>query len=235
MVFLRIFLAVIFFSTTPLVTAQASSHRSMVKIFSNYQLTTDQFVHHLIDKNWDDALTATNSLIEQSAYLLDLGKQRHNSTWTYYANNLYNHCLELSKIVQEHNGVDAVYIVTILLNHIGQIQSSNPRWLRSYLNEQINLLEQGFQARDRYMVRNAAEIIHSSADKIILSVSSSEHVYRHTYWKGNIAVINRLGDAIIGEVNQGNWQDVGSKIQHIKHIIKKWSDSFYPLPEGELL
>lgn len=211
--------------------SQATEYSELNGLFDHYDHTIEKLVRALVGKKWHEALAITQSLTDQSRNFLDMGRKNKNPTWTYYASNLFHHCLELEQIVGRNDGVAATYIVAILIDHIAQVQSSNPYWLRQYLNQQVATLEAGLAKHNHDAVRNAAEIIHTSANKIVLSISSAPKTYRHTYWKSSVVVINKLGDDIIGEVNQNDWSLVPGNLNRIKHALQRWNESFYTVEE----
>ncbi|HIJ82837.1 MAG TPA: hypothetical protein HPQ00_01390 [Magnetococcales bacterium] len=224
--FLTLLLCSIFVSV-----GHANNYAELDRHFSNYEQTLDRFVRALDARQWPEVLSLTQSLTQQSQQLLHIGRQANNPSWTYYSSNLYHHCLEMEQAATQKNGVESIYLFSTLLNHLDQIQSSDPFWLRHHIRRQLEILEQGIAAKNLDAVRDAAEIIHTSANKIILSISSSPKTYQHTYWKNNIIVINRLGDTIIGETNQGDWSKVAENLFHIQHVLEKWFDSFNDLKE----
>lgn len=209
--------------------------KALDDVFFRYEKTTNALIEAMDSHDWDKMAKLAKRITQQSQHLKILGGMRKNSSWIYYASNLFHHSLELVHTIDDRDGVEAMKIIITLVSHIGQIQSSHPVWLRHSVWGQVKALKKGIDHRDRGMVRNAAEVIHTSANKILLSVISSPKPYRHTYWKGNIIVINRLGDAIIGNVNRGDWSEVSEHFKRVVHMISRWSDSFYLPYEGGVL
>lgn len=218
------FVCLFFFASAPV--AKANTYEVIDRLFLDYDQTLDHLIAALDTKQWPDIQTITKSLTQQSQQFLRIGRRDGNPTWTYYSSNLYHHCLEMERSANEKNSIELFHLAAILLNHIEQIQSSDPYWLRHYIHQQLDILEQGLKTHNLPSVRDSAENIHTSANKIILSISSFPQAYQHTYWKSNIIAINRLGDAIIGEITQGNWSRVSEHLVHIKHVLEKWTDSF---------
>ncbi|MEO5377633.1 MAG: hypothetical protein H7832_07630 [Magnetococcus sp. DMHC-6] len=213
---------------TSLQPAFAMRNANLTLLFNQYQTTLDQFIHELSKRSWQQAENQASSLLEQSQNFLKLGLQNENHTWEYYASNLVHHCLELQEAVKGEDSVEAIYLTAILLSHIGQIQSSVPRWLADYMNDQIQIIETSLQTRNTKAVRDAAEIIHDGASKIIFSISSAPHEYTHTRWVTNIEDMNRLGDALLGEVNDGQWENSKQKLEQIRFLYHQWVTSFQP-------
>ena len=199
-------------------------------LFNNYQRSMNSYVQALSRNDWQSAYQKATQLKEQSEHLHQLGIESGNKVWEYYASNLLHHCIELTETSLAHQKAESIYLVAVLIGHIDQIQSSNPFWLRHHVGLQIRILEDALVSRNKAEARNAAEVIHTAANKILLSVTSSPGSYKHSYWTGNIIRMNGLGDQILGEVNQGDWDDIPAKLSHIKHIYDKWSSSFQEKP-----
>ncbi|MBF0141291.1 MAG: hypothetical protein HQL74_13560 [Magnetococcales bacterium] len=216
------------------VGAVSVDNKVLSQLFQSYETDTKTLVRVLsamIRKGetpdlWDEAHKITISLRDQSSHLLELGKHNHNPTWEHYASNLYHHCLELEEAIQHGNGEENILLVAILISHLGQIQSANPRWLKWYLNNKLQTIFTGIDSRDKEAVRDAAEILHESASKILLSASVVPEVYTHQNWRRNIHQVNELGDTILGDVNNGNWEKAMENAYLIKHIYLRWAGSF---------
>ena len=206
----------------------------LTQLFLRYEADTSNLVDALSTMMatggtptlWNQARQVAVNLKQQSFHLLQLGKHHHNPTWEYYASNLYHHCLEMEEAILRNDGRESIFLIAILVSHIGQIQSANPRWLVWYVGEQIHILESGIKNRDKVSARNASEIIHTSANKILLSASIVPEVYTHLNWRRNIVQLNGLGDTILGEVNQEDWQRTKKKVDLIKHLYLRWKNSF---------
>ena len=205
---------------TPLFNEYEANTNALVKIFATMMRKGGT------DFLWTKARRITEALKKYSFQLLQLGKEYNNPTWEYYASNLYHHCLELEEATLKNNGEESLLLVSILVNHIGQIQSANPSWLVWHVGEQIKILESGVQNRDTIRVRDAAEIIHTSASKILLSSSIVPEIYAYLNWRRNIIRLNDLGDSILGEVNQGDWSGVQQKVTMIKYLYARWKQGF---------
>lgn len=206
----------------------------LTHLFLHYETDTNRLVDLLSTmmntggppNAWGQVHQLAVVLREQSAYLQTLGKRTHNLTWEYYASNLYNHCLELEEAAKLGDGRESIFLVAILVNHLGQIQSANPQWLKWYLNKQIRILDTGIDLKDQGTVRDAAEIIHTSAGKILMSASVMPELYVHQNWQRNMQQLNRLGDIILGDVNRGDWEKVQENTILIKHLYLRWANSF---------
>ena len=191
-----------------------------------YEQTLDEYIHAMTQGKWTLAYDMAIVLTQQSETVLEMAKTQKNLTWEYYASNLLHHCQELQESTTDHNSVSSVYLTAILISHIGQIQSANPRWLRVHLLRQLHKAEEGFRQKSAKQVRNAAEIIHTGAGKMVSSATLSRDVYLHTRWVGTITDLNRLGDALLGEVNENNWSEGEEKLQRIRFLIEQWASSF---------
>lgn len=208
-------------------TVLAIENDLLTTIFKNYEESTNLFIQQMHKGEWESAQSVAVELGVQSAFIHQLAVKEDIQVWENYASNLRNHCRELEHAAQQQNVVQATRLVAILIGHIEQIQSANPLWLDFHLSSQLNILEKSIRLKDAGAARDSAEAIHTSATKIALSVMSAGDMYHHTRWLSNIQEINGLGDAILGEVNQGKWEDVGEKLAHIRHIIGKWQSSFW--------
>ncbi|MBL7047971.1 MAG: hypothetical protein ISR96_00380 [Nitrospira sp.] len=211
-------------SINPL-SADATDNATLSTLFEKYEVTMDQYIKDITSGEWNRAYANANSLINQSKTLHDLAIADQNEIFEYYASNLYHHCLELRNVSMNKNAVEAIYLINILLGHIEQIQAANPFWLKEHVRNQILILEKAISVHDKNAVRDSAEIIHTSAIKITLS-ALNPNVYMHTRWLSNVVGINRIGDEIIGDVNNDNWDNIKDKFIHIKHIFNRWYSSF---------
>lgn len=210
----------------------AVDNKALSDMFDSYEESTDIFILQMYEREWENAEKTARELGRQSAIIHELGIQEDISVWKYYASNLRNHCAELEQAAHQKDFVEATHLVAILISHIELIQSANPLWLDYHLSTQIELLESSIDAKDAEVARDAAEVIHTSAAKIALSVMNAGNIYRHTRWLSNIQQINGLGDTILGEVNRNEWQKIPEKLSHIKHIVQKWHSSFRPHTSG---
>ncbi len=204
----------------------AIENSRLTNVFSTYDKAIDDYISAFTSPDWKKAETLANQLSQRTKELHDLALSAQNKTWEYYSSNLINHGDELLKATRRKDKVEITYLISIHISHLAQIQSANPRWLREHVIGQISNIEEGILTRDRKSVRDAAENIHTSAIKIILSVSNTQAIYKHTRWLGNINSINQLGDEIIGEVNHNNWAGISPKLNRIKHLVTRWTDSF---------
>lgn len=208
------------------------------RLFLRYEADTKILVEFLSGmmikgvspSRWEEVRRLAVDLREQSSYLLKLGRRARNPTWEYYASNLYHHCLELEEVAQAGNGRESIFLAAILISHLGKIQSANPQWLKWYLNEQMSILFNGIENRDKETVRDAAEVMHESASKILLSASIVPEQYAHHNWQRNVHQINELGDTILGDVNRGDWEKAHDNATLIRHIYLRWANSFKESP-----
>lgn len=215
-------------------SADSVGPEDLSRLFQNYKTDTlalvDVFATMMTAGGtpplWAQAHEIVVRLEKQSSWLLTLGRKNRNPTWEHYASNLYHHCLELQETTQRGDARESLLLAAILISHIGQVQSANPRWLVWHVSEQLRILQTGIQSRDKDTVRDAAEIIHESANRILLSASVVPEVYRHQNWRRNIHQINGLGDTILGDVNQGEWEKVLENAILIEHIFLRWAESF---------
>lgn len=207
--------------------AQADDHlESLSKHFRDFELRIDAYLEALWLRRYDVAEREVSRLTQHAVLLRRLGEDSGNESWDYYASNVFNHTLELLDSTKRQDGVEAIYLTAILLNHLGEIEASSPEWLRFHLKKQLSILDQGIAAHDASMVRDAAEIIHSSAQNIMLSAATSGHVYRHTRWTESIVQINGLGDQIINQVNRGEWGSVPELRNQIVKLVARWEGAF---------
>ncbi len=200
----------------------------MSEVFTKYKSTINNFIISITTPSWNDATTLSQDLIQQGQELKDFGKQANNATWEYYASNLINHSMELQIACKNHDSVEAIHLLTILTNHIGEIQSSIPVWLQEYIGIQIETLKQSIANKDQKLTRDTAEILHTSAHKIILSASTSRQSYRHTRWLTNILDLNRLGDELLSDANQNDWETHTQHLKRIESLYVSWKDGFHP-------
>ncbi|MBF0144526.1 MAG: hypothetical protein HQL59_13855 [Magnetococcales bacterium] len=200
--------------------------------FDRYEASIQAFVVALNTQDWEGMPSLAAQLTRQSEVIVGLGSRLGNDAWSSYASNLVHHCEELELAVGRKDGVESLYLAATLINHIGEIQSSHPVWLRHFVLLQLQKLEEGLRQRDPHAVRDAAEAIHTSANKIVLSVGSSPGLYRHTYWKRGIIVVNRLGDGIIGGINDGDWSGIPGQVTRIRVAVEKWTESFKDKADG---
>ena len=202
----------------------------LTEAFEEYEAKIAAYVTAYSADDWESAMSNAVNLRALSQRLNGLARQDKNSLWESYSSNLYHHSLELIQASERKDPIASTYLVAIHLSHLQEIQSANPRWLREYVTENIRIMERSIALRDQQAVRDAAEIVHASAIKILMSVGAGEEVYVHTRWLATITQVNSLGDEILGEVNQGRWDKIQDKVKHIKYIIAKWTDSFVPIP-----
>lgn len=211
----------------------AVDNETLSNTFNNYEASTDTFILQMYNREWEDAAKTAQNLGRQSDAIYEMAMLEDIPVWKNYASNLRNHCLELEQAANQKDIVEATRLIAILISHIELIQSANPLWLDYHLSTQIALLENSIVLKDAEVARDAAEAIHTSATKIALSVMNAGNRYSHTRWLSNIQQINGLGDAILGEVNRSEWQNIPEQLFHIKHIVQKWHNSFLLHTSGQ--
>ncbi|MBF0382056.1 MAG: hypothetical protein HQL69_13615 [Magnetococcales bacterium] len=211
------------------------SNSQLTELFNDYEAETDTLVGILANmmknggdnsRQWTKVHKIAVTLGKKSYHLMKLGILDDNPTWEHYASNLYHHCQELEEAALQKDGKESIFLVAILVSHIGQIQSANPKWLRWYLGDVVKTLEKGIANRDKDSSRDASEILHTSATKILLSASIAPEVYKDTNWRRNISQINGVGDAILGAVNKDHWDGAQEQALLIKHILSRWVEGF---------
>jgi len=199
---------------------------TFTQTFGSFEGTVEQFVEVLVNQDWQQAKSLAENILQQSQALKEMAEADDNNLWLFDATNTWHHSEELLEAIDGKDAVEAVYLVGTLTAHIGYIQSNNPLWLREHIRGQIDLIEQGIKNKDQEMTRNAAEITHVSANKIVLSAGLQKDLYKHTRWLTDVRQMNRLGDHIIGAVNSGDWQSPLDDLQQIKLSFNKWDKSF---------
>ncbi|MBF0427469.1 MAG: hypothetical protein HQL94_00990 [Magnetococcales bacterium] len=227
----RVLLLVIFMLAPMLLPAANTfgvSNNVLNEKFDLYEKTLQQLITAITQTSWSESEHLALSLTHQGQELLALGHTDNNAIWEYYASNLIHHGVELQEASKKHDTLEAIRLFATLTNHIGEIQSAIPAWLLDYLNQQIKILEQGIAEHDPKRIRDAAEILHNAANKIILSASTSRQSYRHTRWITNILDINRLGDELVGDINNDDWDTRKQHLQKIKTLYATWKDGFHP-------
>ncbi|NGZ05977.1 MAG: hypothetical protein G8237_06430 [Magnetococcales bacterium] len=198
------------------------------QLFVRYERQLDAFIVALTHQEWSDADDHAEELIALGKELMWLGRGEQNSTWEYYASNLVHHGQELQDACWKQDSREAIYLVSTLINHLGEIQAAVPVWLLDHLEKQVHTLEDAMANRDRRAIRDAAEVIHSAAHKIILSASTSRQSYRHTRWLTNLLEINRLGDLLVGDAPGEDWAAYEGYLRRIQSIFVTWKDGFHP-------
>ncbi|MBF0211993.1 MAG: hypothetical protein HQM00_00370 [Magnetococcales bacterium] len=214
----------------PVMPASAIDNDTLNVAFERYERRIDLFIRHMTQQSWIEAELTAISLTELGEELLTLGKAENIPTWEYYASNLTHHGQELQEACKRQDSHEAVYLIATLINHLGEIQSAIPVWLLEHLRKQILELEQGIANQNHKTTRNAAEVIHNSAHKIILSASTSRQSYRHTRWLTNLLDLNRLGDQLVGGESHGDdWTAYEGHMKRIQSIYATWKDGFHPV------
>lgn len=193
---------------------------------SSMERLVDSYLTSLWERRFDEAEQTVGKIARQSAILHGLGEAAHNMSWVFYANNILHHAQELSTSTKRHDGVNAFYLASTMLNHLGEIEASIPEWLRYNLDQQLHRLDHGIADQDKRLVRDAAEEIHTSAHKMLMSVASSGHVYRHTRWTGGIIQLNGLGDALIDHANHDRWDEIPAIREKVERLVERWRASF---------
>lgn len=206
--------------------AQALDNATFDKLFSEYDESLETFVTALTSGNWSGANTEAAKIVAQSKHMMELAKKDTNKNWIYDVTNLYHHSEELKEASEEKDAVESVFLVGILAAHIGYVQSANPKWLLEEVGKKIAVMEKGITEKNREATRDAAEIVHSSSNKIVLSSGTMKHIYVHTRWLGDIRKLNGWGDSIIGEVNSNDWKSPAKKLPKIKRAYGKWKKAF---------
>lgn len=206
--------------------ALAVDNPTFTKLFQEYDASLDAFVKTLVAADWAKAKPQADDLEAKSNNLRQLAEKDANKNWLFDVTNLYHHSQELQEAVKEKNGVESVYLVSTLISHIGYIQAANPLWLKEYIGQQIKVAEAGIPAKKQEETRDAAEIIHTSANKIVLSAGTMKEVYAHTRWLDDVREMNGLGDSIIEDVNKGDWNAPVEKLVKIKLAYDKWVKAF---------
>ncbi|MBF0340091.1 MAG: hypothetical protein HQL95_03905 [Magnetococcales bacterium] len=196
--------------------------------FDRFEKHLDDFIVSLTRREWFEADKSATALMQMGNELLKIGQHENNSTWEYYASNLVHHGQELQTACWKQDSREAIYLISILINHLGEIQSAAPVWLLSHIDRKIHELQQGIATHDRKRTRDAAEVIHDSAHKIILSASTSRQHYRHTRWLTNLLEFNRLGDQLVGDDMGNDWATQEDHLKRIQSIFATWKDGFHP-------
>lgn len=209
--------------------AAAVPNSQLSELFTRYEQHLDDFIAALTEKDWGRADERAGDLIGLSRELMRMGRSEQNTTWEYYASNLLHHAEELQEVSWKQESREAIYLVSTIIHHIGEIQAAIPVWLLDYISRQIQELEDAVAARDRKRMRDAAEVVHNSAHKIILSAIISRHSYRHTRWLTNFQEINRLGDQLVGGVDGNDWLSHEENLKRIQSIFATWKDGFHPV------
>lgn len=204
----------------------AVDNSTFTQIFDKYQSTLNEFVKQLIARNWAAAQTLSDDIEVQSLNIKKLSEQDTNNNWRFDAGNTYHHAQELKDAAKSKDAVECVYLVGTLVAHIGYVQAGNPKWLLHELGTQINNVEKAIKDKNKDAARDAAEIIHTSANKIVLSAGVQKEVYTHIRWLDSVRQLNHWGDEIIGMVNQGNWAGPQELIPKIRLSYTKWEKSF---------
>ncbi|MEO5331414.1 MAG: hypothetical protein H7839_05270 [Magnetococcus sp. YQC-5] len=196
--------------------------------FDQYETKLDAFIHAMNQSSWSEAEQLASTLTNLSEELMAMGQKNKNPTWEYYASNLTHHGQELQEACKQQDPDTSVHLVASLINHLGEIQSAIPVWLLEYLSQRIKELELGIDQKNAHQTRDAAEILHTAAHKIILSASTSRQSYRHTRWLANILDLNRLGDELLTEPENNDWNISKQHLQKIKALYAIWQDGFHP-------
>lgn len=220
---------------TPAMSASTIGNATLTRLFVEYEQNIHSYIEKVTQQQWAESGIIAESLHKQSKHLIDLSKLSQNPVWEFYASNLTHHCTELIDANLAKDQVEIHYLIAILIDHIGQIQAVNPNWLREHIADQIQQIKEGLLRKENNRVRDAAETIHTSASKIVLSAVLARNAYKHIYWQTTIVQINRLGDTIIGEVNANNWQHIPKHLIHIEHLYGKWANSFIASTNAQAL
>lgn len=190
----------------------------------------------IIQKEFIDAQKVARGMLSHSSALQkstqkDIGK--NNKTWNYYTTNIYHHNLELIKLLQIEDSVGAISILATITHHTGDLQATVPLWLKRLLFKHLDALQRGVINHQMDDVRNAAEFIHNSTNRLLLSIASRPDAYRHTRWADSVSKLNSLGDSIIPLSEQGEWALIDEKTREIAFLIKRWSDSLHTILKSE--
>lgn len=204
----------------------ALDNATFTKVFSEYDEALEKYVTKLVGGDWPGAAVEAEGVVNKSREMKELAEKDSNPNWLYDVTNLFHHSQELVEATKGKEAVEGVFLVGILEAHIGYIQSANPEWLKVEVGRNIEIIEQGIAKKDQKSVRDAAEVVHSSSNKIVLSSGTMKHVYNNTRWLNDVRQMNGLGDAIIGEVNSGDWEGPARKIVKIKEAYDAWAKSF---------
>ncbi|MBF0144090.1 MAG: hypothetical protein HQL59_11605 [Magnetococcales bacterium] len=209
-------------------TVLALDNDSFSRLFTSFEETSEAFIQAFTEGKWPQASVIARELERQGDELSRLADKDENPNWKYDASNLHHHSSELVEAADGKDAVESVYLIGVLLTHLGYLQSANPQWLIEHVGKQIDVLEDAIKRKDREAARNSAEIVHSSSNKIVLSSGTQRNRYIHTRWLNDIRQLNGWGDAIIGDVNGGDWQGPNEKLPKIKRAFNKWKRSFFP-------
>ncbi|MBF0306213.1 MAG: hypothetical protein HQL41_11255 [Alphaproteobacteria bacterium] len=207
-------------------SARALDNAVFTKSFVDYEEAVDRFVKLLVTADWAKAEPVASEIEVKSKMLKELGEKDTNQLWLFDVTNLWHHSKELIDAVKSKEATECVYLVGTLTSHIGYIQAANPLWLRGYLSDQMKALEDGIQTKNQQKARDAAEILHVSAAKIILSAGLQNDLYVHIRWLPDVREVSRDGDSIIEQVNGNDWEGPKAGLAKIKAAMAKWDKAF---------
>lgn len=202
---------------------------TMNDYFSQMERQIEETIHAITRQEFAEAEQSALVLVQLFARLKE-AEMVHipldNSGWYYFSTNLYNHANELVRAMRHRNAVEGVHLLATMMHHQGELQATVPYWLRGYLQGQLQQLQHGVVQHNADMVRNAAEILHVSSSRLLMSATARPDAYRHTRWVGSISFINQLGDQIIPLSEQGQWEQITSLSAEISFLLQRWFDSF---------
>ena len=208
------------------VPAQALDNQTLDKLFDDFTGGVSKLTESLAKQDWDSVESLAADLQEQAKNLAELGSKDDNPHWAYDSSNLHKHSTEMVEAVAEKDGAEAIYLVSVLLSHIGYIQSANTQWLKEYVGRRIELVERGVRQKNQDMVIDGGESLHVSANKMVFSAVVGEEAYRHTRWIEGVRRLNGLGDILIGDALDENWEAAEKHIAEARLIYRKWVKSF---------
>lgn len=197
--------------------------------FGRIEAGVDAVVRAVVDRDFAQATSVARELLEVTTELHEaeqLPVGADNANWQYYSSNLYHHSQELIIAIDEQDSVAVFYLLSTILDHVGELQATVPLWLREHLFNLMALLKQGLINHDTRLIRDTAEEVHVSSTKLLMSATSRRSAYRHTRWTGTISAINRLGDEMIPMSERGHWEKIDENADEIEVLLLRWSDSF---------
>ena len=212
------------------VSAYAVDNQVFSQVFNTYNETIGEFTDELASSiksgDWSKSTELSVKLKKMSEKFVALSEDDGKPIWGIYASNLNNHTTELQEALAAKEEGELIFLVGVLRDHIGYIQSTNAQWLRIYYPDQIVKLGAALKSKNKDAAAEHAEVLHLGGNKIAVSAGMQKGLYSHSRWLNDIIEVSRLGDQIIGLAYDGKFADAQAPYKKMQRAFKKWDKSF---------
>ena len=205
--------------------AYATTYEAYTKMFHGYEDGLKTFASAILASDWTKAKAAAEDLNKRSKEFNALAKKDNNKSWLDETDGMISHTGELIELSDGKEPLDAYLVSTATFQHINYIKSATPQWLKYYITEMVERVDEAISKKDKDAALHGAEEIHLTAHDLALSGGIVSKAYIHTRWIKDAYRMHHVGDELQEALHEGDWQISGDHMKEIKKILSKISNT----------